>query len=188
MSAVLELDDARRTAWLPVVAGCLALSARGLTVHATVATAVVGLLGLLVPGRDVPGRDVATRDATATRARWIAAVAVGVGAFGVARMMGSPVGIRTTGWGIVTLAIVSVAEESFFRRYVYAWTSRWGAAAAVAVAGVTFALVHVPIYGMRALPVDLAAGLLLGWQRWAAGTWTAPALTHFVADLFQLGW
>ena len=49
--------------------------------------------------------------------------------------------------------------------------------AAVVVVGsaLLFAAVHVPLYGVAALPVDLGAGLLLSWQRWASGTWTVPA-------------
>jgi membrane protease YdiL (CAAX protease family) len=48
---------------------------------------------------------------------------------------------------------------------------------------VLFAAVHVPLYGWAALPVDLGAGLLLGWQRHASGTWLVPAATHAVANL-----
>jgi hypothetical protein len=33
------------------------------------------------------------------------------------------------------------------------------------------------------LPLDLAAGLLLGWQRATTGSWAAPAVTHVVANL-----
>jgi membrane protease YdiL (CAAX protease family) len=55
----------------------------------------------------------------------------------------------------------------------------------VAIVGsaVAFALVHLPAYGTSALPVDLGAGLLLSWQRWASGTWTVPTATHGVANL-----
>jgi hypothetical protein len=41
----------------------------------------------------------------------------------------------------------------------------------------------VPLYGIAVLPVDLGAGLLLGWQRWATGTWTVPAVTHAAANV-----
>jgi hypothetical protein len=37
-------------------------------------------------------------------------------------------------------------------------------------------------YGVAA-SVDLGAGLLLSWQRWASGTWTVPAATHAAANL-----
>jgi len=104
--------------------------------------------------------------------------------------------------------LAAVAEEALFRGALYAWLERraaraarasprprgggsaWRAAlpAVLAVAGsaVAFALVHVPSYGPAALPVDLGAGLLLGWQRWASGRWTIPAATHAAANLLAV--
>ena len=58
---------------------------------------------------------------------------------------------------------------------------RLGVPLAVAGSALLFALVHLPAYGVAAFPVDLGAGLLLSWQRWASGTWTVPAATHAVA-------
>jgi hypothetical protein len=40
-------------------------------------------------------------------------------------------------------------------------------------------------YGTSTLPINLAAGVLFGWQRWATGGWTAPAATHVFANLVQ---
>src|SRR5579875_471075 len=88
--------------------------------------------------------------------------------------------------GILALILAAGAEEVFFRRFLYGWLAVRGAAPAVVGSAVLFAAVHLPAYGPAALPVDLAAGLLLGWQRWAAGTWTAPAATHALANLLQL--
>jgi hypothetical protein len=34
--------------------------------------------------------------------------------------------------------------------------------------------------------VDLGAGLLFGWQRWASGGWAAPAITHGAANLMAV--
>ena len=45
---------------------------------------------------------------------------------------------------------------------------------------------HVPLYGVAAFPVDLGAGLLLSWQRWASGTWTVPAATHTAANVLAV--
>jgi hypothetical protein len=53
----------------------------------------------------------------------------------------------------------------------------------VGLSALVFALIHLPMYGVGAFPVDLGAGLLLGWQRWASGGWGAPAVTHVVANL-----
>ena len=88
--------------------------------------------------------------------------------------------------GAMVLALVTgaaVAEEAFFRRLLYGRLLRWGVGAAVVGSAVAFGLVHVPLYGTAALPVDLGAGLLLSWQRWASGTWAVPAATHALANL-----
>jgi membrane protease YdiL (CAAX protease family) len=50
-----------------------------------------------------------------------------------------------------------------------------------------FAAIHFPSYGLTAMPIDFAAGLVFGWQRWAAGTWSAPAVTHAAANILQMG-
>ena len=92
--------------------------------------------------------------------------------------MGAPVGV-----------LAAVAEEALFRRLAYARLLRFGAGVAiVAVVGadLVFGLVHVPAYGLAALPVDVGAGLLFGWQRWASGTWTVPAATHAAAELLAV--
>jgi hypothetical protein len=41
-------------------------------------------------------------------------------------------------------------------------------------------------YGAAALPLDLGAGLVLAWQRWASGRWTVPASTHAFANLLAV--
>jgi membrane protease YdiL (CAAX protease family) len=58
--------------------------------------------------------------------------------------------------------------------------------AAVVVAAIAFALLHAPLYGWHAVPLDLAVGVVLGATRALAGTWTAPAIAHVGADL--AGW
>jgi membrane protease YdiL (CAAX protease family) len=75
-----------------------------------------------------------------------------------------------------------VAGEALFRRVAYARLERFGALVAVAGSALMFGLVHVLAYGIAALPVDVGAGLLFGWQRWASGTWTVPASTHAFAN------
>ena len=48
-----------------------------------------------------------------------------------------------------------------------------------------FAAVHLRGYGVWSLPVNLAAGALFGWQRWATGRWDSSAVTHAIANLLQ---
>jgi membrane protease YdiL (CAAX protease family) len=56
----------------------------------------------------------------------------------------------------------------------------------MAGSAVLFAVVHVGVYGVWVLPLDVAAGLVLGWQRWATGSWAVPAATHVVANLVMV--
>ena len=79
--------------------------------------------------------------------------------------------------------VAAISEELFFRRFLFGGLVRYGAVAAVFGSAALFALVHIPIYGTAALPVDLGAGLLFSWQRWASGGWGASAATHVFANL-----
>jgi membrane protease YdiL (CAAX protease family) len=89
--------------------------------------------------------------------------------------------------GFVSLIVVAaVAEEAYFRRVLQGALRPLGPAAAVVITAVLFAAIHVPLYGVAALPVDVGAGLLLGWQRWASGGWVAPGVTHVVANLIMV--
>ncbi|HEX6008771.1 MAG TPA: CPBP family intramembrane glutamic endopeptidase, partial [Actinomycetota bacterium] len=78
--------------------------------------------------------------------------------------------------------LAAVAEEALFRRVAYARLARFGALVAVAGSAILFGMIHLPAYGVAALPVDLGAGVLFGWQRWASGTWLVPAGTHAFAN------
>ena len=80
-------------------------------------------------------------------------------------------------------SLAAVSEELFFRRLVYGGLARFGAVIAIGGSALLFAALHVPIYGPAVFWVDLGAGLLLSWQRWASGGCGAPATTHVVANL-----
>ena len=82
--------------------------------------------------------------------------------------------------------LAALAEEALFRRAAFGALERFGAIAAVLGTAVAFALVHLPAYGFAALPVDMGAGLLFGWQRLASGSWTAPAATHAAANMLAV--
>ena len=113
-------------------------------------------------------------------------VVLGIGLAGVgaaALAAGRPVAFPSTAWAIPLALLAAVAEEALLRRVLYARLEPAGIAVAICVTAVLFALLHVPLYGWAAFPVDLGAGLLLSWQRWASGTWTVPAATHAAANL-----
>ena len=89
-------------------------------------------------------------------------------------------------WAVV-VTVVAVAEEVLLRGVLWAAAERrHGTTSALLLTTVSFGLLHVPLYGLAALPLDLAVGLLLGGLRMASGGWAAPALAHTVADL--AGW
>jgi membrane protease YdiL (CAAX protease family) len=99
-----------------------------------------------------------------------------------ASVAGTPVPLPWSAAALPLSMLAAVAEEALFRRLAYARLERFGAAVAIAGSALLFGLVHVPAYGLAALPVDVGAGLLFGWQRWASGTWTVPAGTHAFAN------
>lgn len=121
-------------------------------------------------------------------------LAVGVLAVAGARLVGGagvspPASVVPVGLSL----LAAVGEEAFFRGFVFRLvqgahpgppTAR--TVTAVLTTAVLFAIVHVPAYGVRAFPVDLAAGALFGWQRATSGSWAAPAATHALANVLAV--
>jgi membrane protease YdiL (CAAX protease family) len=171
---------------LIIVAGCVALAFRPSTPSGLLAIVAAGIAGILWPVRVTAATSTGSPAASPMN-RWIVVVAIGVGAFAVARVLATPVHAPATVAAAAATAVAAVSEEAFFRRLVYGWLAWWGPALAVAGAAILFALVHIPGYGARVVPLNLAAALLLGWQRWATGGWSAPAITHAAANLLQMG-
>lgn len=136
---------------------------------------VVGVASIAVP---VPA------DATAQPLSPAATLAIGLGAVLLARTVaGPPPPLPVAASAPVLNTVAAVAEEALFRRVAYARLRPYGVGVAVIGSALLFGLLHVPLYGVAVLPVDLGAGLLLSWQRWASGTWTVPAATHAAANL-----
>jgi membrane protease YdiL (CAAX protease family) len=175
---------APRAAVAAAAAGCAALTARPLLLGIAGAgpgpvlgTLFVVLLAVSVvwPGTDHPHPGV----------RAVPVLALGIGAFAVGRLLaaGSPPPVTATAFVIGLNTLAAVAEEAFFRRLVYGALLAGGPVLAVGGSALLFAAVHVTVYGLWVLPLDLAAGLLLGWQRHVTGSWVVPAATHSVANL-----
>lgn len=167
--------------------GCLALAIRPLLVALTSSPTVLLVTlfaALLAAG--LLARVDASRNASP--GRLLAVVALGVSAFAAGRALGGGLAPHPATARFLALNLfAAVAEEAFFRRAVFGALLRSsGAGAAIGGSAVLFAVVHVSVYGFWALPIDLAAGLLLSWQRHVAGTWTAPALTHAIANVLVL--
>lgn len=118
---------------------------------------------------------------------WTAVLVLGVATFAVGRVLGRGTPAAPFAWRVLAInSLAAVAEEAFFRRFIYSLLLPGGTAWAVAGSAVLFAVAHVSVYGFWVLPVDLAAGLVLAWQRWATGSWAVPAVTHVFANVLML--
>lgn len=84
-------------------------------------------------------------------------------------------------WAVV-VSLVGATEEFVFRGVLLARLARQGLLPAVTASAMLFGLVRVPFYGWGALPIDMAAGLWLGWLRASTGSPTAPVVAHVLAD------
>jgi membrane protease YdiL (CAAX protease family) len=89
-------------------------------------------------------------------------------------------------WAALVIPIAAI-EEMVLRGALFVACERVvGNAGAVALTSIAFAVIHVPLYGITALPLDLAVGMWLGGLRLLTGGVTAPATAHILADL--CGW
>jgi membrane protease YdiL (CAAX protease family) len=165
--------------------GVLALLARRYVLGTPHQSAVVAeiYLGLALVSLAVPLGALQRRPRLATA--WV--LAIGVLAFAAATFLVPPPFPLPRGPEVLALnTLAAFGEEAFFRRLVYGVLERWGASLAIAGSALLFALIHVPLYGTAAVWVDLGAGLVLSWQRWASGTWTASGATHAAANLLAV--
>jgi len=145
----------------------------------------VGYLGLLAAALAVGGQR-ADREQRGPLG-WRVPLGLGLVAVAGAGVVAGPVADRRVGGVAVGLALLAaVAEEAMFRRVLHERLLRFGVVVAVGGGAALFALVHLPAYGLAAMPVDFGAALLLGWQRYASGRWTVPAVTHAVANLLAV--
>ena len=116
------------------------------------------------------------------RAGWAvtaAVLALGIGAFALGRLSGGGHPPAPFTWRVAAMVtLAAVAEEAFFRRLLYAVLRPGGVLLAVLGSAALFAVAHVTVYGWWVLPIDVAAGLVLCWQRWASGTWRARRHAH----------
>ncbi|MFN2613235.1 MAG: lysostaphin resistance A-like protein [Actinomycetota bacterium] len=188
----IDVPTRARTSLVPAafaVVGCMTLAMRPVSATSVVPTALVGIAGIAMPAaRAQPSvrAHAPSRARWSSRARWLGVTIAGSAAFGVARLAVHAAPVRVTAGGLAAVAIASIAEEAFFRRAIYALLVERSVALAIAVTALVFAAIHVPVYGVRVLPLDITAGVLLGWQRYATDTWTSCAVTHLFANLIQM--
>ena len=159
--------------------GCLALVARPLLPARLAPSAVLFAVLLLVGVVWPVGRPLVRASRRAT----VAALCTGVAAFALVRVTASGyVRPHVSRPFVIVALLAAVAEEAFFRRFLYGALEEVGPLVAFVGSAVLFAIVHVSVYGWWVAPLDLAAGLVLTWQRWSTGRWWPSAVTHLIAN------
>lgn len=174
----------RPLAVMVAAGGCVLLLARPPLLRSAPEPVTVLLLlfaALLLVGWAWPA---SSRAVPAPTPRGAAVLALGLAAFAAGRLLGGGEPVTAPLARLLALnTLAAVAEEAFFRRLVYGALLPGGATVAVIGSALLFAVVHVTVYGAWVLPVDVAAGLVLSWQRWASGSWRVPAVTHTLANV-----
>jgi membrane protease YdiL (CAAX protease family) len=80
-------------------------------------------------------------------------------------------------------ALIATLEEIAIRGVLFKrWSDEAGPVAAIVIGAVVFALIHLPRYGLAAMPLDAAVGLALGGLRALTGRVLPCAVAHTVAD------
>ncbi len=108
-----------------------------------------------------------------------------IGVLLVAPVVGAGSGRALAGfwaWGAVAAAIASL-EEVVIRGWLQpSWAAERGPVSGLLVAGAVFPLIHLPRYGLAAMPLDFSVGLALGGLRAVSGRILPCAIAHIVAD------
>ena len=150
----------------------------------------LGAVSLAATGQATSPTPTSFPHGVRARAPLPAVLGIGIGAVAVAAFLPGPRPAAgpmvLTPVAILLNSLAAVSEEAFFRRFLYGRLEQHGAAVAVGASALTFALIHVPIYGTSVFWLDLGAGLLFGWQRWASGRWEPSAATHVAANLLAV--
>jgi membrane protease YdiL (CAAX protease family) len=109
-----------------------------------------------------------------------------VGAILLAPVVSGPLSARPLGgfwpWAAIA-ALIATLEETSIRGVLYQrWAEEAGTFAAIVIGAGVFALIHLPRYGVGAMPLDAAVGLALGGLRALTGRVLPCAVAHIVAD------
>jgi membrane protease YdiL (CAAX protease family) len=130
------------------------------------------------------------RPAPTTEARWgrgwALVAGLMVGAILLAPVVTGRLSARPLGafwsWAAIA-ALIATLEETSIRGVLYQrCAGEAGTLAAIVVGAAVFALIHLPRYGLGAMPLDAAVGLALGGLRALTGRVLPCAVAHTVAD------
>lgn len=116
------------------------------------------------------------------------AAGLATGLAGAVLLLALPVLAHQGQWHGPTLwlpwaAAISVGEELAARGLVFGLLEPLGAGVAVSGSTLVFAAMHALLYPVAALPLLLAAGLVLGYLRWLSGGCLAPATAHVLTNV-----
>ncbi len=85
-------------------------------------------------------------------------------------------------WAAIA-AVIATLEETSIRGVLYRrLAGEVGTVAAIVVGAAVFALIHLPRYGLAAMPLDAAVGLAFGGLRALTGRVFPCAVAHTIAD------
>jgi membrane protease YdiL (CAAX protease family) len=182
MSVALELPLNRSRSLGPALVGVVLLLARLLLIDrgkgSIAALALIYLIIFAISASDL-------RDSLGSKV--VLPLAIGsVAIVGAHFMLAAPLVTAATTAGLALTVVAAAAEEALFRGLMFARLLPYGKYVAIIASAAAFALIHVPFYGLRALPVDLGAGLLFAWQRSESGSWSVPAATHALANVLAV--
>jgi membrane protease YdiL (CAAX protease family) len=109
-----------------------------------------------------------------------------VGAILLAPVVSGPLSARPVSlfwpWAVIA-ALIATLEETSIRGVLYRrLEGEAGTVAAIVVGTAVFALIHLPRYGLGAMPLDAAVGLALGGLRALTGRVWPCAVAHTLAD------
>jgi membrane protease YdiL (CAAX protease family) len=85
-------------------------------------------------------------------------------------------------WGAVVAVIATLEEVAIRGRLQQQWTREVGPLSAIIIGAVVFAAIHLPRYGISAMPLDFSVGLALGGLRALTGRVMPSAIAHVMAD------
>jgi membrane protease YdiL (CAAX protease family) len=85
-------------------------------------------------------------------------------------------------WATATLMVAALEEAAIRGAVQQLWTEERGVVAGLAAGAITFAAIHIPHYGLAAMPIDLAVGVLLGGLRLVTGRILPCVIAHTLAD------
>jgi membrane protease YdiL (CAAX protease family) len=144
----------------------------------------ISWLGRDAPTLPSPGGEGKLTGALGTGRALVAGLMVG--AILLAPVVTGPLSTRSLGafwsWAAIA-AVIATLEEISIRGVLYRqWAGEAGTVAAIVAGAAVFALIHLPRYGLAALPLDAAVGLALGGLRALTGRVFPCAVAHTVAD------